>query len=179
MILSLGHRWAQRRLKAGIRYISSAAIRINSPSFLIVVFRIGTLVLPELYGRFLDNRQTDFDFLTWWLLGSQATHRYQEYPDAAILYGGIRAWCKFLFFPFFFWIKCVCFIKVQRQHASFTIWPTKTLPSSPQETSKPPSPSGVRSTAHLAYRATKSHEYTRTPEGNRKERNNQEGEENP
>jgi len=39
-----------------------------------------------------------------------------------------------------------------------------------------PSPSGMRPTAHLAYRPTKSYEYTRTPEGNRKERNKQEGE---
>jgi len=83
----------------------------------------------------------------------------------------------FLFFLFFL-INCVCFIKVQRQHASLTIWPTKTLPASPQETSKPPSPTSMRPTAHLAYCPTKSCEHTPTPEGSRKERNKQEGEEN-
>jgi len=60
-----------------------------------------------------------------------------------------------LFLFIFFKSSAFSFVKVQRQHASLTIWPTKTLPSSPQETSKPPSPSGMRPTAHLAYRPTK------------------------
>ena len=87
----------------------------------------------------------------------------------------------FSFFSFFsFFLNQVgLFFKVQRQHAALTIWLTKTLPSSPQETSKPPSPSGMRLTAHLAYHPTKSYEDTRTPEGSRKERNKQEGEVNP
>ena len=81
-------------------------------------------------------------------------------------------------FLFFFWHHMYLF-KVQRQHAALTLWPTKTVPSSPQETSKPPSPSGMRPTAHLTYRPTKSYKHTRTSEGSRKERSKQEREENP
>jgi len=84
----------------------------------------------------------------------------------------------FHFFSFFF-LNHVHLFKVQREHSALTLWPTKTVPSSPQKTSKPPSPSGLRPTAHLAYRPTKSYEHPRTPEGSRKERSKQEGEENP
>jgi len=82
-------------------------------------------------------------------------------------------------FSFFFFLNHVHLFKVQRQHSALTLWPTKTISSSPQEISKPASPSGMRPTAHLAYRPTKSYEHTRTPEGSRRERNKQEGEENP
>jgi len=83
-----------------------------------------------------------------------------------------------LFF-FFFFLNHMHLFKVQRQHSALTLWPTKTVSSSPQETSKPPSPSGMRPTAHLIYRPTKSYEDTHTPEECRKERKKQEGEENP
>jgi len=69
--------------------------------------------------------------------------------------------------------------KVQTQHSALTLWPTKTVPSSPQEISKPPSPSGMRPTAHLAYHPTQSDEHTRTSKGSRKERSKHEREENP
>jgi len=82
-------------------------------------------------------------------------------------------------FFFFFFLNHMHLLKVQTQHSALTLWRTKTVPSSPQETSKPPSPSGMRPTAHLAYRSTKSYEHTRTPEGSRKERSKQDGEENP
>ena len=42
-----------------------------------------------------------------------------------------------------------------------------------------PKSSGMRPTAHFAYRPTISYEHTRTCEGSRKEGNKQEGEENP
>ena len=87
--------------------------------------------------------------------------------------------CDSFFFSFFFFSKHMHLFKVQRQHSALTLWPTKTVPSSPQETSKPPSPSVIRPTVHLAYRPTKSHEHTCTSEGSGKERNKQEGEENP
>jgi len=82
-------------------------------------------------------------------------------------------------FFFDFLLNHMHLFKVQRQHSALTLWPAKTVPSSPQETSKPPSPSGMRPTAHLTYRLTKFYEHTCTPEGSRKERNKQEGEENP
>jgi len=69
--------------------------------------------------------------------------------------------------------------KVQRPHSALKLWQTKTVPSSPQETSKPPSPSGMIPTAHLAYRPTKSYKHTCRPEESIKERNKQEGDENP
>ena len=68
---------------------------------------------------------------------------------------------------------------VQRQHSALTLWPTKTVLSSPQETSKPPSPSALRPKAHLVNCATKSYEHTGTSKGSRKERNKQEREDNP
>jgi len=84
-----------------------------------------------------------------------------------------------LFFFFLFFLNHMHLFKVQRQHSALTLWPTKTIPSSPHATSKPPSPSGMRPTAHLAYRPTEYYKHTRTPEGSRKERSKQEGEENP
>jgi len=83
------------------------------------------------------------------------------------------------FFFFYSFLNHMHLFQVQRQHSALTLWPTKTISSSPQETSKPPSPSRMRPTAHLAYRLTKSHEHTRKYKGSRKERNKQEGEENP
>jgi len=86
-----------------------------------------------------------------------------------------------VFFSFSFsdFLNHMHLFKVQRQHSALTLWPTKTVPSSPHETSKPPSSSGMRPTAHLAYRRTKSYEHTRTYEVSRKERNKQEGQETP
>jgi len=78
--------------------------------------------------------------------------------------------CFFLFLFLFFFLNHMHLFKVQRQHSALTLWPTKSIPSSPQEPSKPPSPSCMRPTAHLAYRPTKSYEHTRTPEGSRTER---------
>ena len=77
-----------------------------------------------------------------------------------------------LFFCFF--LNHMHLFKVQRRHSALTLWPTKTIPSSPQETSKPPSPSGMRPTVHLAYRPTKFYKHTRTSEGSGKERSKQE-----
>ena len=92
---------------------------------------------------------------------------------------GLTTVTIFSFFSFLFFLNTLHLFKVQRKHSALTLWPTKTMSSSPQETSKPPSPSGLRPIAHRAYRLTKSYEHTRTHEGSRKERNKQEGEENP
>ena len=106
-----------------------------------------------------------------------------ESKDSSPLSLGARSvtanYCDRFFFFFFFFLNNMHLFKVQRRHSALTLWPTKTITSSPQETSKPPSPSCMRPTAHLAYCPTKSYEHTRTPEGSRKERSKQEGEENP
>jgi len=48
---------------------------------------------PELDGRFLHNRSTDFDSVTWTSLGSTpATRRYKEGSEVPILHGAIRSW---------------------------------------------------------------------------------------
>jgi len=92
---------------------------------------------------------------------------------------GAEAWLTQVPFSFCFFLNQMHLFKVQRQHSALTLWPTKTIPSSPQETSKSPSPSGMSPTAHLAYGPTKSYEHTRISEGSRKERSKQEREENP
>ena len=73
-----GCHWAQCQLHAGIRYVSVASILMKSPPLLTVVFRLGTLVIPELNGRFLHDCLTDFDSVTWTLgCSTPATLRYR------------------------------------------------------------------------------------------------------
>jgi len=48
----------------------------------------------------------------------------------------VRALTTVTFF-FFFFLNHMPLFTVQRQHSDLTLWPTKTVPSSPQEISKP------------------------------------------
>ena len=58
---------------------------------------------------------------------------------------------------FLFCLQQVClFYWGTKTACILSIWPAKTHFPSPQETSKPPSPSGMEPTTHLAYRPSKS-----------------------
>ena len=51
------------------------------------------LAIPGLDGRFLLNRSTDFDSVTWTSRGATpATRRYKESSEVPILHGAILSW---------------------------------------------------------------------------------------
>jgi len=76
-----GRNWAQRQLHAGIRDVAVASILMKSLHSLVGESWEGSegmLAIPGLDGRFLHNRLTDFDSVTWTSLGTTpATHRYK------------------------------------------------------------------------------------------------------
>jgi len=75
--LIAGDCWARRQPRSDIKDVSVASKPRKSLTLVSVVF-IDTLAIPELDGRLLHNRRTDFDSVCGRLLGSTpASQRYK------------------------------------------------------------------------------------------------------
>jgi len=84
--LMAGDRWARHQLRSGIKDVSVASELRKSLTLVGVVF-IGTLVIPELDGRFLHDRWTDPESDCGRLSGpTPATQRYEIHPSATFIH---------------------------------------------------------------------------------------------